>query len=203
MADILIVCTGNICRSPMGEGFLARMLEGRFGAEGPTVASAGTWGNPGTPAMREAIEAAAERGSDIRPHQARPLEPELILPTSLVLGMTREHRDTSARMVPQSAPRTFTLKELVRLLEALPARPPSPQRPLADLLDDLRGRVAEADALRGSGFAGNPYDEDVVDPLGTPLETYRAVAWEIDSQCERLVEGLFGVVSPAATGGER
>jgi protein-tyrosine phosphatase len=198
MADILIVCTGNICRSPMAEGFLRRSLEARFSASAPSVGSAGTWGSPGNPAMPEAVAAAAERGADIRSHGASTLDPDSILPASVILGMTQEHRDTSAQMVGGSGSRTFTLKELVRLLEGLEgAGGTVAEAPV----EQLRARVAAADVLRAKGFVGNPLDEDVVDPLGTPMETYRAVAWEIDSLCERLVDGLYGAVDEARAAG--
>jgi hypothetical protein len=47
--------------------------------------------------------------------------------------------------------------------------------------------------LRLEGFTGNPLDDDIVDPLGLPLESYRAVAWELGEWCGRLVDGLFGM----------
>ena len=58
--------------------------------------------------------------------------------------------------------------------------------------------MEEADALRRSGFAGNPLDDDVADPLGLPLASYRAVAWELDEWVERLVNGLLGRVEDRA-----
>ena len=64
--------------------------------------------------------------------------------------------------------------------------------------DGLEARVREADAARAGGFAGNPHDEDVADPLGMPLESYRAVAWELDESVARLVDGLFGALPRAA-----
>lgn len=198
MADILVVCTGNICRSPMAEGFVRRELEERFGSQAPSVGSAGTWGSDGNPAMPEAVAAAAERGADIRSHGATYLEPEVILPAALIIGMTGDHREAVGQMVPQAAGRTFTLKELVRLLDALPRSGAATSSPREEMV----ARVTAADALRGSGFVGNPLDEDVVDPLGTPMDTYRAVAWEIDSLCERLVTSLFGEVTAPAPGGE-
>jgi protein-tyrosine phosphatase len=178
MASILVVCTGNICRSPLAEGFLRRALEERFGQNAPDVASAGTIGWEGSPAVAESIEAAAERNTDIRSHAASRLEPEQIIPAALVLGMTTEHRDSVAAMVPQAADRAFSLKELVS----------SP-------MGTLTNRVIQAAAHRRAGFAGNPHDEDIVDPLGMPAETFRAVAWEIDTLCEDLVRGLFGETS--------
>ena len=200
MASILIVCTGNICRSPLAEGFLRRVLEERFGQAAPDVASAGTVGWEGSPAVVESVEAAAERNTDIRSHEARRLEPEQIIPASLIIGMTTEHRGAVGAMVPQAADRAFSLKEIVRILDDLP---PAPQA--SSPIEALTNRVAQADARRRAGFDGNPHDEDIVDPLGMPTETFRAVAWEIDTLCDDLVRGIFGEdasVRTPATGDE-
>jgi hypothetical protein len=90
----------------------------------------------------------------------------------------------------------------VRLLEAPPA--PEPGRVSlggADPETLLRDRVAEAHELRRAGFGGNPHDEDVVDPLGMPAETYRAVAAELQEWCERLAAALFGLAPAHAAAG--
>ena len=51
-----------------------------------------------------------------------------------------------------------------------------------------------------------PNDEDVADPLGMPLDSFRAVAWELDEWCSRLVVGLVGraeaVVASTSEGDE-
>jgi protein-tyrosine phosphatase len=194
MASILVVCTGNVCRSPIAEALVRAALEARLGERALAVASAGTAGWEGSGAMPESVAAAAERGVDISDHSARRLVAEHVRQASLVIGMAAEHRDAVAASVPGAASRTFTLKELVRLLEALP-EPEGGESPDAR----LGARVAEADALRSTGFEGNRNDEDVVDPLGMPLETYRAIAWELDEWCARLADGLFGK-APARTG---
>lgn len=173
----------------MAEGFLRRRLEAE-GGEAVEVASAGTAGWDGSPAMPEAVEAAAGRETDISGHRARRLAAELVENADLALGMTTEHRDRAVWLAPDAAGRAFTLKELVRLLEALPQ---------GSEAATLQERVAAADELRRSGFRGNPHDEDVVDPLGLPLATYRAVAWELDELMERLVAGLVGRTEAAAT----
>ncbi len=194
MADILVVCTGNICRSPMAEAFLRAALARRLGEGAPSVASAGVIARPGGPAMPESIRAAAERGADISMHVVRRLEDEPIQEAELIVTMAAEHRDEIAGSDPQAEWKTFTLKELVRLLEALP--PDSGGF-------DLRTEVARADELRRSGFEGNPHDEDVVDPLGMPFGSYRAVAWELDEWCERLAAALTRRErTPAAAGAE-
>lgn len=187
MGPILVVCTGNVCRSPLAEGFLRAALASRFGAGAPTVTSAGTSGWEGSRAMPESVEAAAERGVDISGHVGRRLMAGHVRDADLVLAMAAEHRDEAADAVPQAAGKTFTLKELVRLLETLPAAPGR-----GEPEERLVRRVAEADTLRASGFEGNPSDEDIVDPLGLPLEGFRAVAWELDEWCGRLVDGVYG-----------
>jgi hypothetical protein len=77
----------------------------------------------------------------------------------------------------------------VRLLEAATAIGPS---------GALADRVGEADRRRETDGRPNPYDEDVVDPIGMPLDTYRAVAWELDEWVDRLVVALYGPVTVAA-----
>lgn len=190
MPSILVVCTGNICRSPIAEGALRAVLVERLGDDAPSVASAGTVGLEGSGAMPESVEAAAERGLDISGHAARRLVPDQIRSADLVVTMAAEHREDVVRLVPEASPRTFTLKELVRLLEALPATGAGGGS------DGVAGRVADADALRRSGFPGTPFDEDVVDPLGLPLDSYRAIAWEIDEWCRRLADSLVGGARP-------
>lgn len=195
MPSILVICTGNICRSPMAEGFLRTTLRRRFGDRAPTVASAGTTGWEGSGAMPESVEAAEERGVDISGHVARRLTRGDVFDADVVVAMAAEHRDAVSRAMPEAADRTFTLKELVRLLEALPP----PTGPLGP--DDLPDRVAGAEEVRRGGFHGNPHDEDIVDPLGLPLESYRAIAWELDEWTARLAQSLYGSAPAAAAAG--
>lgn len=200
MASILVVCTGNICRSPLAEGFLRTALVERLGQAAPSVSSAGVIGRTGSPAMPESVRAGAERGLDIAAHRVRRLAEGEIQDADLVLAMAADHRDAVCDAVPDAASKTFTMKELVRLLERTP-----PDADLTDATPDerLRARVAEADRRRHHGDAGHP-DEDVVDPLGMPYESYRAVAWELDEWSHRLAVALFDLsVERAAAAEER
>jgi len=196
MAAILVVCTGNVCRSPIAEGAIRASLLARFGGSAPDVASAGTAGWEGSGADPGSVEAAAERGIDISRHRARGIEPGDVAEASLVVAMSGEHREQVARLVPEASARTFTLKELVRLLETRPARNAG-----VEPLSLLRARVAEASELRRDGFEGNPLDEDVGDPLGMPFEVFRAIAGELEEWCGRLAEGLFGRAPARARAG--
>lgn len=195
MTSILVVCTGNICRSPIAEGLLRDALVARFGDEAPTVASAGTWGVEGSAATAEAVTAASERGTDIAGHRARRLASVAITDADLVIAMAGEHR-VELTDGHAAEDRAFTLKELVRLLESLPPVPPGAGP------DTLVERVSRAAEARRAGFTGNPFDEDVADPLGLPLQSYRAIAWELDEWIARLVDGLYGAATvPAASEG--
>jgi protein-tyrosine phosphatase len=180
----------------MAEGFLRSALERRLGPDAPTVASAGTQGWEGSSAQTGSVVAAREREVDIQRHVARRITADQIAGADLVLTMAGEHREEVAELVAGAFERTFTLKELVRLVQALPRRDHA-------TAESLAARVAQAHALRVGGFAGNPRDEDIADPLGQSQDTYRAVAWELDDWIHRLVEGLYGPApAPASIFGD-
>jgi len=144
MTCILVVCTGNVCRSPIAEGLLRDTLRARLGEEAPSVSSAGPRGGKAPlrcpdPSRRQPSEAWTSPGTPpggcSRARRCRrPRDRDV-----------DEHRTTVMREVPEASGRTFTLKELVRLLEALPAADP-----LGDAQDTLSDRVRRADMLRGT-----------------------------------------------------
>jgi len=86
---ILVVCVGNICRSPMAEALLRHALRGQ---DGITVESAGLGALVGHPAADFAVELMAERGIDISKHRAQQLTPDLVSKADLILVMESGHR---------------------------------------------------------------------------------------------------------------
>ena len=90
MTDILLVCTGNICRSPMAEALLGTMLAP--GNPEVTVGSAGTGAWDGTPASEGAYLVSLEHGLDLSSHVARLLTRDLVEEASLIITMARHHR---------------------------------------------------------------------------------------------------------------
>jgi protein-tyrosine phosphatase len=93
MFTILVVCTGNICRSPMAEGLLRGALPRNL-RERVEVRSAGTYAMHGNAATPEAVAAAAHFGVDIASHRARLLNKEMILSADLILAMEHHHLKT-------------------------------------------------------------------------------------------------------------
>jgi len=87
--EMLFVCTGNICRSPMAE-YLFRHRTASV--EGWTTRSAGVFAPDGQPASIPAVQALAERGIDLSPHRSRMLTPGLVDAARWVVVMTRQHR---------------------------------------------------------------------------------------------------------------
>jgi protein-tyrosine phosphatase len=192
---ILTLCTGNICRSPMAWGFLEnRLRERKFRTV--WVESAGTSGWDGSRATAEAIEAMSELKVDISLHRARRLVLPMIDGADLIVAMSTEHREAVGELVPHAASRTFTLRELVRLLDDFPGHPDG----TGTAQDRLRRAVSWADARRSSGDAPESVMEDIADPLGLSLASFKATAWELEALCRRLVDGLFGAgwVEPPA-----
>jgi len=86
---VLLVCTGNTCRSPMAAGLLRQMLENE-GAR-IVVESAGTAAWEDQPATATAIQVAAEGGVDLSGHRSRRLTPAMVRAADLVLVMERGH----------------------------------------------------------------------------------------------------------------
>ena len=110
MKLILFICTGNICRSPMAEGYFRK----RAGALGRyTVASAGVRATDGYPPSTHAVRALAELGIDINRQRSRQLTPAMVAQADYIFGMTRGHVEEVLFTCPQAADKTFLIREFV------------------------------------------------------------------------------------------
>ena len=102
---ILVVCTGNICRSPMAEGLLKHALAGQpEPLKSLKVISAGVAARPGEPISENSVTALKKAGIDIRGQESRALTQELLDDALVVIGMTESHRaiiQMQARPVPK------------------------------------------------------------------------------------------------------
>src|SRR6202044_1349980 len=86
--NILFVCTGNICRSPMAEGLFRHLVADRKDVR---VASAGVHASPGQPPSTYSVEALAEIGIDISRQRSQSLTDDLVARADLIFAMTRGH----------------------------------------------------------------------------------------------------------------
>jgi protein-tyrosine-phosphatase len=113
---VLLVCYGNICRSPMAEGFLNKMLLDK--TDEVKVISAGLNAYGGSP-TREAIEVMKTEDIDISGYRSKQLTKELIETSDLILTMKKEYKDSILSRYPEFKHKVFTLKEFAGETEDL------------------------------------------------------------------------------------
>jgi protein-tyrosine phosphatase len=102
---VLIVCVGNICRSPMAEAALRSRLQG----EAIVVESAGLAALAGSPVDPLAESVLVEHGLSARSHVARQVDPSLIAKADLVLAMDKRHISAIHALAPHARGKVFLL----------------------------------------------------------------------------------------------
>ncbi|WP_228517284.1 low molecular weight phosphatase family protein [Curtobacterium sp. VKM Ac-1376] len=183
---ILFVCSGNICRSPLG----AQVLTARLGADAPAfvVESAGTIADDGARMDGAAAEQSVRLGGDPSSHRSRYLTEQIVASADLVLTAERSHRSAAVSLSPRATKRAFTIKQFARVIAGLEpgdlADVTSPQE-LVERVARLRGTVPPP---------ADPADDDVDDPYRRSTETHQRVADEIDEALTGIANALRAVV---------
>ena len=182
MADsftLLVICTGNICRSPAA----ALMLAAGFGPDsGVTVRSAGTGAREGAVIDEYSAQLLRQDGIDPSGHRAHWLTAADVEQADVVIGLTREHRSAAVALTPSAVRRSFTLRGLADLAGRV-----SPQElgSEAGIAERMRAFVAAAPRYRRRDL-----DEDIEDPYGRDLDVYRSVHAEIAAATAALVAAV-------------
>ena len=191
-ARILVVCTGNICRSPFIERLLQRRLdEHRPGSDHAIqVRSAGTSAMTGWSMDERAAAQLVAYGGDPAGFTARDLTPELIAESDLVLTATRAHRGKVATMYPKALRQVFTFcdfADLVAGIDGLSARVTH-----VDPRVWVRQVTEKAAASRGLKPPLEPAQADIVDPFGSDDEVFATMAQQVVASMPAVVRALAG-----------
>lgn len=183
-ANILVVCTGNICRSPVAAALLSDALPDVAVLSAGTDATAGARVEPGM------LHAAGPLADRLRSHRASVLTAEHVTDATLIVAMTRAHRSAVVALEPRAVRRTFTLLELARLLPEVPpsarAATGGPGARLLDLVPFL--------TTRRFPHPKGPEHDDIADPFGGPRRGYARAYRAISN----AVEGISLELDPLA-----
>jgi len=187
VARLMVVCTGNIARSPLGMAMLDREAARRLGDDAPIqVTSSGVQGLQGEPAEVQSQRLAEERGLTLVQHRGSVTASDDVLSQDLVLTMTEAQRGRIVRKAPKAAWTTFTVKELARLTAALkPIDTDLPPR------ERIRAIVKLANGARA--YVERPAGpEDIEDPYMREDGVYDRIGRELDEAMRSIAPQLFG-----------
>lgn len=185
-----MVCTGNICRSPLAHQLLQTMAD-QAGLP-VVVSSAGTYAEVGNPMHPQSVRSMQELGFEPQAHVARQLTSELLQETDLVISATEEHRSFVARTNPAAIKRSFTMLELARVAGYLSEKPEAVDAGVLQRAKTLQQKIELASRYRGYAPPAQA-TEDVLDPWGRDYAEYLRVA----KQMQRVLIEITNWWGPA------
>lgn len=110
--NILFVCTGNTCRSPMAEAYFKNLCE-KAGVDNFVVSSAGTCTYDGLPVSENSIKAVASEGIDLSGYKSSAISHDLIMEADHIIVMSINHKLQLSQYYPESLPKISLLLEFV------------------------------------------------------------------------------------------
>ncbi|GIP35538.1 low molecular weight protein arginine phosphatase [Paenibacillus sp. J2TS4] len=186
--QILFVCTGNTCRSPLAEGML-RMMAEEAGLK-IDIRSAGTAASEGCPISPHSHRILQDKGMQ-GTLLSSPVSHEHVDWAELILTMTMNHKRSLIQQYPFAADKTFTLKEYVRN-DSEAALQSEQEKTMAELeiKKALSQSLSEDEVQQWVALASLANDYDIVDPFGGSYETYKQCADEIEHCLHKLLNKL-------------
>ena len=176
----VVVCTANICRSPMAEALLRNHLE-MVGVDATVLSSGHLDG--GVRVSENSVKAMADRFLDISHHRSVTTTREVIDGAELILTMGRQHVRQVLEVDMGAWPHTFPLRAAVRRAQQLGPR--ARDETVSEWVERLHHGRRAADML-----ADNP-DDDVEDPIGMSIRVYRDTAKLLDDLLGQLVGLMY------------
>ncbi len=141
-ASILVVCTANICRSPIAEALLkARVPRG----ENWRIESAGTWAMDGQRVSTNSQLVLQQRGLDASGHRSRSVTRQMIEQFNLILVMEPGHKEALQFEFPQAAGKIFLFSEMIGMQFAV-------VDPYGKSLMDYEQTASELEQICDQGF---------------------------------------------------
>ncbi len=187
---VLVVCTGNVCRSPFIQLLLQRELDARRQDDGPrtVVTSAGVGALAGQGMDARAAAQATAYGLDPSGFVARQLTAPMVAEADLVLTATRKHRGDVATLHPKALRYTFTFLDFADLAEglevdALGSSAPLTQARLAEVVRSMAAR-------RGVNPPLEPVRADIVDPFRRQDEVFVQMAQQVTASMPTVATAL-------------
>jgi len=178
---ILVLCTANICRSPMAERLMRHHAAARH--VDASVESAGFLAS-GRAASDGSVRALSRLGIALDDHQSREVTREMLDAADLVLAMEARHVREATVLSPTRSGAIYTMRELVQRAEPVG---PRGDRPLDQWLADV------ASGRTGTSVIGSA-DLDVADPYGGPEDGYLRTAAELVELTEHIAVLLWGAL---------
>ena len=193
---MLLVCTGNICRSALAERLGRAYLDEVLGkrADEVRLVSAGVGAVVGSAMHPDSALVLRGLGGDPGDFRARQLVDAMAIDADLTLTMTRAHRREVLALAPRALSRTFTLREaadLVRLVGDV-------ELPGKTLAARARALVREMGAARPRRQSG-PGD-DIDDPIGLPPEVHQETGEAVAEALVPLLRRIAGLAAEPVTG---
>ncbi len=179
---ILVVCTGNVCRSPFIELLLGMELTGL----GIVVESAGTGALVGEPIDPSAADQVRAHGVDPSTHVARQITAGLIEEADLVLTATRRHRGEVAVMSPRALRYAFAWNDFAELVRTMSAEELDGRRQGGG----LRQVVAAVAARRGGVPPRSAPEVDIVDPYRQGRAVFQQMGHEVIASLPDVLRAL-------------
>ena len=133
--NILIICVGNVCRSPVAEALLAHKLQGRSLA----ISSAGIGALVGNPMDKTAHEILREHGLDHVSHRARQVDSDMLHRADLILAMEQSHIQHIRQIAPEVHGKTFLIGKWLDGMEI-----PDPYRQSRPAFEHVHGLLTQS-----------------------------------------------------------